>query len=222
MRRISPTAPRPTTPPAVAVGPRWDDGPPEILAKPAMPRPHIRRHGPLSESRKSLLPSSGWRPRASTNAARDQGFAHPAFRNRNRRMPRISLPSTAPGGPSTGVVGTPLTSIPSKQDQAEAKRAKATMATFSAVQDAPPTCASRTSIDHAQVCPVRPTRPLQFCPRPSSTGQLPISGCGSLSLFQRARQVRLKGLTTSRRRADSAWPSANIMLQRRLWRLAGH
>ncbi len=124
IRRISPTAPRPTTPPAVAVGTQWNDGPPEILARPARPRPHIRRHGPPSESRKSPLPSSGLRPRASTNAARDRGFANPAFRNRNRRMPRISLPSTAPGGPSTGVVGTPLTSRPSKQDQAEAKRAK--------------------------------------------------------------------------------------------------
>ena len=45
---------------------------------------------------------------------------------------------------------------------------------------------------------------IQFCPRPSSMGQLPTSGCASLSLFHRARQVVLRGLTTSRRRADSA------------------
>jgi len=153
-------------------------------------------------SRKSLRPSARSSPRASTNAARDQGYASPAFRNRNRQKPRKLLPSIAPGAPSTGVVGTPLTCYRGKQATAEWKRAKAAHGGVPSIfRFFHPTPASRKPSTAAPACAAKP---LQFLPRPSSTGQLPISACGSLSLFQRARHVVLNGLTTSRRSADSA------------------
>src|SRR6266576_5593175 len=43
-----------------------------------------------------------------------------------------------------------------------------------------------------------------------------ISVCGSLSLFHFWRQAKLFGSMTSLRLADSAWPSQNIKLVRRL------
>ena len=123
-RHTSPTTPRPTQPPAAAVGLQWNDAQREKPAKPTRPTPHIRTHGPLYGSRKSPRPSARSSPRASTNAARDQGYASPAFRNRNRQKPRKLLPSIALGAPSTGVVGTPLTCYRGKQATAEWKRAK--------------------------------------------------------------------------------------------------
>jgi hypothetical protein len=70
-------------------------------------------------------------------------------------MPRKSLPSTAPGGPSTGVVGTPLTSVPSKQALAERKRAKdPTISTAaSTIQDTHRTCLPESPANHAQSHP---------------------------------------------------------------------